>query len=138
MLKVSKSGLLLFAGAVWSAAGISILSIGLPALVRVFSWLGLLFAVAVCAVFYLFIFSRLVRKHDKRIAEYPEPRQPFYRFFDGPSYAIMAFMMSGGILLRTTGLVRDGFVGPFYSGLGIALFVCGIRFLLLYRVRKSA
>ena len=131
-MKVAKYKLLLIAGAVWAAAGVSVVSIGLKALFRIFDALDVPFAAAVFAAFYFLVFSRLVAKHDRRIEALAAPRLPFYRFFDVPSYAIMVFMMTGGILLRTTGVVKDGFVGPFYTGLGLALFLCGLRFLALY------
>ncbi len=131
-MKVSKYKLLLIAGAVWAAAGISVVSIGLQALFRSYVALDVPLAASVFAVFYFLVFSRLVSKHDRHIEGLMQPRLPFYRFFDVPSYAIMAVMMTGGILLRTTGTVKDGFVGPFYTGLGLALFLCGLRFLALY------
>jgi hypothetical protein len=131
-MKVAKYKLLLIAGGVWSAAGLSVTSIGVQALLRSFDAFDLPIAAAVFAVFYFLIFSRLVAKHDRRIEGFAQPRLPFYRFFDLPSYAIMVFMMTGGILLRTSGLVEDGFVGPFYTGLGLALFLCGLRFFALY------
>ena len=83
------------------------------------------------AVFLLFdrmIFGRLVEKHTLRILSYPEERQMFLRFFDGKSFAIMAGMMSGGILLRRIPAVPTQFIAVFYSGLGAALLLAGILF----------
>lgn len=137
-MRIAKYKLLLIAGAVWAAAGVSVVSIGAQALARAAAWIDLPIGAAVFAAFYFLVFSRLVRKHDRRIEGYAEERLPFYRFFDLPSYLIIAFMMTGGILLRTTGAVGDGFVGPFYTGLGLALFLCGVRFLLLYPGKVAA
>ncbi len=39
-------------------------------------------------------------------------------------------MMTGGILLRNSHLVNPIYLGSFYLGLGFALFISGVRFLL--------
>ena len=122
-MKVKKRTLLLIACLVWSAAGANILRIG------IISYLP--FVSLSAAVFLLFdrmIFGRLVEKHTLRILSYPEERQMFLRFFDGKSFAIMAGMMSGGILLRRIPAVPTQFIAVFYSGLGAALLLAGILF----------
>ena len=48
--------------------------------------------------------------------------------FDLKSYLIMAFMMSGGIWLRNSGLAPEVFIAVFYTGLGCALGSAGILF----------
>lgn len=40
----------------------------------------------------------------------------------------MAFMMTGGILLRYSGVVPTLFIAVFYTGLGAALTMAGIMF----------
>ena len=51
----------------------------------------------------------------------------------------MAVMMGGGIGLRMAGLVPDWFVAFFYTGLGLALAVAGVSFVLRYfRSEKPA
>jgi hypothetical protein len=79
--------------------------------------------------FYLFVFSRLVRKHTGRIRAREEDRLPFWNFFNASSWAVMAVMMGGGMALRFSHLMPDWMIAFFYSGLGIALFLCGVRFL---------
>jgi hypothetical protein len=37
--------------------------------------------------------------------------------------------MGGGMTLRLSHLMPDWMIAFFYSGLGLALFLCGIRFL---------
>ena len=44
----------------------------------------------------------------------------------------MAIMMSGGIWLRSSGLVPDVFVAVFYTGLGCALASAGVLFWLMF------
>lgn len=131
---VSKRTLLFIAGLVWLAAGVNILRIGLKVLVPLFSGgsgrllpaLGL--AALICAAFSM-MFHRIVLKHTARILAY-ETKQPFYRFFDGRSYLLMAFMMTLGITLRRSGVVPEFFFAWFYTGLGTALSIAGVRFLV--------
>mgnify|MGYP000000563429 CR=1 FL=1 len=128
MLKVKKNTLLLLACLVWTAAGVNILRIGLLAYPAYVSPVNLLFSVLVFAVFQIFIFGRLVRKHTGRITAYEQERQFFFRFFDGKAFAIMAVMMTGGIYLRVSGLGPERFIAVFYSGLGASLLLAGVLF----------
>ena len=130
---VGNRTLLGIAGFVWLAAGVNILRIGVNA---VFSVIGggfgrtALMAVLAAAIFYAFhrMFSRIVVKHTARSRGY-ETKQPFWRFFDGKSWLLMAFMMTLGITLRRFGGLPEFFFAFFYTGLGTALSVAGIRFL---------
>ena len=88
----------------------------------------LVLSLAVFGVFQYFVFGRLVKKHTRRITGYEEERQFFLKFFDGKAFAIMAFMMTFGILLRTSGLGPERFIAVFYSGLGASLLLAGVLF----------
>lgn len=44
----------------------------------------------------------------------------------------MAFMMGGGIWLRSSGLVSNPFIAVFYTGLGLALALAGVMFWILF------
>ena len=131
VLHVPKNSLMLIAGLVWCAAGAMVCMVGLPLLFRLApEHLVLLpLAVLIFLAFYLFVFSRLVHKHRGRIRERTEDRLPFWHFFNASSWAVMAVMMGGGMALRLSHLVPDWAIAFFYSGLGVALFLCGIRFL---------
>ena len=48
------------------------------------------------------------------------------------SYLIMAFMIGLGVALRQFSLVPEVFIGSFYTGLGGALAMAGLVY-LLYR-----
>ncbi len=126
-MKVKPDTLLLLACLVWTAAGANILRIGLAAYPGHLTALNLSLAAAVFLLFQLLIFGRLVKKHTARITGYGQERQFFLKFFDRKSFAIMAFMMTGGILLRKF-LAADGFIAVFYSGLGGALLLAGLLF----------
>ena len=130
---VKKQYLLLIAGFVWMFAGLMVMKTGYPFLQKSTS-LGLILlgASIIFLIFYLMIFSKLVRKHEIRIKGYEEDRVAFWRFFDKKQYVIIAIMMCGGILIRSSHLVPDWFIAFFYSGLGFALFSCGTRFVARY------
>jgi small-conductance mechanosensitive channel len=125
---------MLIAGLVWCAAGAMVCVIGLPlefGLAPSHLFMYPLAAVIFLA-FYFLVFSRLVRKHTGRIRARPEERLPFWDFFDASSWAVMAVMMGGGMALRFSHLVPDWMIAFFYSGLGVALMLCGVRFLGIF------
>ena len=124
-MKVKRNTLLLLACLVWSAAGVNILRIGLMSYPAYQSVLNYLLSVLVFAVFQLFVFGKLVKKHTARISGYEEERHFFLKFFDKKAFAIMAVMMSGGIGLRASGFAPERFIAVFYTGLGASLLLAG-------------
>jgi hypothetical protein len=48
----------------------------------------------------------------------------------------MAVMMGGGMALRLSHLMPDWMIAFFYSGLGVALFLCGVRFLGVFKSKE--
>lgn len=116
------------AKAVWSAAGFNILRIGVLAYPDYLSVWSFLLSALVLAVFQRMVFGKLVKKHTARIRAYEEERHFFLKFFDVKSFLIMAVMMSGGIWLRSSGLVPERFIAVFYTGLGTLLLLAGVRF----------
>jgi hypothetical protein len=129
-VRVPKNVLMLIAGAVWIAAGGMVVAIGLPLEIRLAPEHLVLvpLAAVIFVTFYVLVFGRLVRKHTLRIRARAESHLPVYQFFDARSWAVMAVMMGGGMALRLSHAVPDWAIAFFYSGLGIALFVCGLRF----------
>jgi hypothetical protein len=93
-------------------------------------------AASVFVVFYRFIFSRLVLKHTRRIRAQTEERLPWWQFFNRSSWVVMGVMMGGGLVLRHSHLMPDWMIAFFYTGLGLALFLCGVRFLGVF-VRRD-
>ncbi len=134
VLHVPKNQLMLIAGLVWCAAGAMVCMVGLPLEVRLApSQLILVpLAAVIFVAFYAFVFSRLVRRHTGRIRARTEDRLPVWHFFNASSWAVMAVMMGGGMALRLSHLVPDWMIAFFYSGLGVALFLCGVRFLGIF------
>ena len=127
-MKVKRNTLLLLACLVWSAAGFNILRIGLMAYPAYRTVGNYLLSALVFAVFQVFIFGKLVKKHTARISAYREEQYFLLKFFDGRSFAIMAFMMTGGIALRSSGLAPEQFIAFFYTGLGASLLLAGLLF----------
>lgn len=134
IVHVPKNHLVLIAGLVWCVAGALVSMIGLPLQFGLAPSHLILFplAVLIFLVFYFFVFSRLVRKHTGRIRAQPEERLPVWSFFDASSWAAMAVMMGGGMALRFSQLMPDWMIASLYSGLGVALFLCGVRFLRIF------
>ena len=55
-----------------------------------------------------------------------------FKFFDRKSFIIMACMMTMGIGFRATGICPPVFIAVFYTGLGAALTLAGVRFAYTY------
>lgn len=127
-MKVKRNTLLLIACLVWTAAGFNILRIGLLAYPAYRGIVNYLLTALVFAVFQIFIFGKLVKKHTSRIRAYQEERLFFLKFFDGKSFAIMAMMMTVGIWLRSSGFAPERFIAFFYTGLGASLLLAGLLF----------
>ncbi|MEI3376252.1 MAG: hypothetical protein V8R08_00180 [Coriobacteriales bacterium] len=136
MFRVHAKYLLLIAAAVWFVAGVNIARLGVIAIGEGTTPLWLL-VVGIPVVFVAFhtMFSKLVGKHADRIRGYGENHMHVLRFFDVKGYIIMAIMMGGGISLRAFGIVPGWFVAFFYTGLGCALALAGIGFLIHYLKR---
>lgn len=127
-MKVKRNTLLLIACLVWTAAGFNVLRIGLLAYPAYRGIVNYLLTALVFAVFQIFIFGKLVKKHTSRIRTYQEERHFFLKFFDGKSFAIMAMMMTVGIWLRSSGFAPERFIAFFYTGLGASLLLAGLLF----------
>jgi hypothetical protein len=127
---VPKNQLMLLAGIVWCTAGAMVALIGIPLDVRLAQDNAILVPLTalIFLVFYGLVFSRLVRKHTHRIRSHAEAELPVWLFFNRSSWIVMAVMMGGGMALRQAHVFSDEFVAFFYTGLGVALFLCGLRF----------
>lgn len=128
---VSKRTLLAVAGAVWLVAGINVAHLGVEAYGQL-SAVTLLLGVLSLVVFAIFgtMFFKMSMKHTQRIKGFVQKTRPIWHFFDTKSYIIMAIMMSGGITLRNSGVLPTEFIAVFYTGLGIALALAGVVFLV--------
>ena len=135
LLKVSTEKLLLVAGIVWFIAGANIVNIGLTAFLDETGWLLwvlIIGTLVIFVLFHIFVFTKMVGKHASRITGYEEDKTHVFKFFDKKGYIIMAVMMGGGIALRASGIAPEWFIAFFYTGLGLALAVAGVSFVLRY------
>jgi len=126
---VSKSVLLLIAGAVWMGVGI-----GLDLLA--WSWLrreptapALLSAalgIAAALVIHHFGFLRIVDRNLGRIRPM-EGRRCAFAFIPPKSYLLIAVMILMGVLLRRSPIPKL-YLAPLYIGIGTALLLSSIRY----------
>ena len=122
--------LLLIAAIVWLIAGFNVLKIGVETYINYVTVVNLLLSLVVFLAFWIMVFSKLVKKHTLRISSYESEKQWFYLFFDLKSFIIMAIMMTMGIVIRYYALLPDVFIAVFYTGLGSALALAGILFMV--------
>lgn len=128
---VSKRFLLLTAGIVWVIAGANILRIGIVTWTATpQTWqFRLSEAIGIFLLFFVLVFRRLYYRHTDRIENKKSDKNCPFGFFDAKGWIIMAFMITGGILIRAFKLLPESFISVFYTGLGLALVYTGILFL---------
>lgn len=76
------------------------------------------------------MFRRIVNKNELRIMAYEAEKVSIFRFFDVKGYITMIFMMGLGIILRRGNFLPEYFFSFFYTGLGTALSIVGISFIV--------
>ncbi|VBB47186.1 conserved membrane hypothetical protein [uncultured Paludibacter sp.] len=143
---VPKRYLMLIAGCVWSFAGGMLLGKGINMLLAYPNeiWWKLLTAIPLGVVFYIFMFSKIFKKHSERIFAIKHDKPCAFSFFNWNSYILMVLMMSLGIFLRTSGLISIRYLSILYVTMGIPLatsaimfFVYGIKYFDLTKTGKS-
>lgn len=129
--KAQRKILFLVAGIIWGFAGFRVFDIGFKTIqgANAISIVNTIISAVIFCLFFFLIFKKLVKKHTKRVINKPQEKQCVFSFFDLKSYCIMAFMISLGIWVRSTG-VFPIYVGDFYIGLGLALFGAGVLFII--------
>ena len=134
ILKVEKKTLLLVAGLIWGFAGFRVFTLGLGDIKTNDGNLILsaLFSAIIFYLFFKFIFSKMFKKHTKRIINSDLKKHCIFSFFDVKSYIIMGFMIFFGITIRNLEIVNPIYLGSFYMGLGFALFIAGVLFLISF------
>ncbi|MEN6389106.1 MAG: hypothetical protein ABFD04_01735 [Syntrophomonas sp.] len=132
--KVNRNSLLLLAGMVWFIVGFNIMRIGTSALLSNLGLplLSVLVSLLIFALFFKFVFHKMVVRHCDRIRNYSEAQIMIIKFFDKRSYLIMAFMITLGVTIRSFHLLNPLCLGTFYNGLGGSLVSSGILFVVRY------
>lgn len=128
-MKVGKRSLVLISAIVWIMAGFNVLKIGIEAYKNYISVVNVIGSIFVFMIFWNMIFKKMVDKNVVRIENMIGEKHNFWVFFDLKSFIIMAFMMTMGISLRVYNLVPEVFIAVFYSGLGTALGLAGVKYL---------
>ncbi len=130
---VSRRALIGISALVWLWAGYSVLRIGVAEYSPFVGPVAFALTALVFAPFFV-MFQKLARKNRVRISNMPTERNNPLTFFTVRSYVIIAFMMTLGIVLRSIPAVPRFFIAFFYVGLGSALLLAGVSY-VLYLVR---
>ena len=127
---VNQKWLIIISGLLWSGVGIllNILAIGwLKAFNNIQIFTAVIIGLLAGLTIARFGFENIANKNVNRILTYPKHACVF-AFQEWKSYILIAFMMSMGIYLRTTGLVPKFILAPLYIGLGTALFIASFKY----------
>ena len=131
MLKIPTKLLLLVAAFVWLLAGTGVASVGVT--VSEDPWAAYMaLACLITFVLFLIMFLFITRKHIRRIKSYTDELTNLFKFFDPPSYVIIAIMIGLGMSVRISGLVPPDIIAFFYTGLGSALITSAIVYIVTY------
>jgi hypothetical protein len=127
---VRKRTLLLIAGCAWTIAGGILISRSLAFLIGRNHNLALeiLIGIVFGAFFYFLLFAMISKKHINRILLIEIDNPCFFSFFNFRSYLLMTIMISGGIILRLSGLIDPDYIYTFFLTMGIPLLVSAYRF----------
>ena len=137
ILPVNREHLLLMQVLCWLGPGIKVFVTGIKAMLQVnvthpdrVWWLTLI-AILVAVTFSL-MFNNFIRRYKDRILNFLERKKSLFAFFDAHGYIMIIFFMCLGIGLKfVPGMPVDFFAG-FYPGLGTALSIAGIRYLVTW------
>lgn len=130
---MKRKTLILLAALIWMIAGAMVIKSGISAFPESgFKYIYFGISALIFALFFFKIFSPLATKNKNRIMQLKDDEVKFWKFLDIKGYLTMAFMMTFGILLRKSGMVKDLYIFVFYIGLGAALFSAGIKYIYLY------
>jgi hypothetical protein len=122
--------LLLMGALVWTCAGSILLYKGFTILISftVFQFIEVIVSIIAGILFYIFLFSKISLKHTKRIFHLTIEYPCMFSFFNFRSYILMGIMITGGILLRKSGIMPPDILLIIYFMMGIPLFLSSFRF----------
>lgn len=122
---VNRKWLILISALMWSAVGIflNILAFGW---LKSYNNIQLIITITIGLFTGLIIakygFSIIAKKNIGRILEYSK-KACVFAFQEWKSYILIAFMVSIGIFMRTSGIIPKTLLAPMYIGIGTALFL---------------
>ena len=137
-MKIKAPYLLIIAALFWLIPGVLITRIGI--MTRFSSWgfddpWRIVGAVIVFLIFNFIIFGRIVKKLIARIKDFGDTKQSILQTFDLKTWLIIVFMIAFGLVLRHGFGMHapvETFITFFYPGLGLALFIAGVKLLIAY------
>lgn len=90
----------------------------------------LLLALGLCCglLFFRLIFLGISNRHITRIRAIPHARPCLFSFLDWRGYGLMTLMITGGVLVRTSGILPASILGTFFVGMGTPLVISSVRF----------
>jgi hypothetical protein len=130
-MKIPTNLLLIVACVVWCIAGVNVCIIGIESGVGTWTPLMLILSLVVFVAF-LAMFLAITNRNAKRIAAMTQTHMNLFRFMDVRAYCIMVFMIALGLILRIFSLVPSSFIALFYTGLGSALALAGVAYLIIF------
>jgi hypothetical protein len=127
---VKKRTLLYVAGCAWTIAGGMLITRALLALIAIqhMLWLEIMIGIIAGSCFYIFMFTKISKKHITRISLMKADYPCFFSFFNVRSYILMTVMISAGITLRKTNVINPEYLYTFYLAMGIPLLLSAFRF----------
>jgi len=128
--RVDKKILILIAGILWCGVGVMLISFAETWLTRdegkgiiIYYAAGFLAAIPI----HLFGFLKLADKNLARLLPLKEKRCLF-SFITWKSYLVILIMMTMGITMRHSSIPKQ-YLSVLYNGIGLGLFLSGIRYL---------
>lgn len=127
---IPKRGLLMVAGIFWTFAGCMLFVRGISGLLPFAENMYYEVPVGLAGgiVFFLLLFSRISKKHIRRIVSIEIERPCMFSFFDVRAYILMTIMISAGVSLRLFKLVDPQILYTFYICMGVPLLMSAFRF----------
>jgi hypothetical protein len=121
--------LFLIAGLLWLTGGSMLYLRGFSGLITFQKPLWLIpLGITLGFIFYFAIFSRIPKKHIKRIKNITISRPCAFSFFSFRSYLLMAIMITGGVLLSHSGFISKTILFTFYLTMGTPLILSSLKF----------
>jgi hypothetical protein len=136
---ISQRYLLLMGALAWTCAGSILLYKGITILINFkgFPVIEFIMSIITGILFYIFLFSKISLKHTQRIFHLTIEYPCMFSFFNFRSYILMGTMITGGILLRKSGIVPPDILLLVYLMMGIPLFLSSFRFYKSFFTWKS-
>jgi hypothetical protein len=136
---VTKHNLLFIAGLAWTAAGGILAGRGISYILQHSQFPGWRVAggLVIGMIFYVLLFAKISRQHIKRIRGLNIPYPCAFSFFNLRGYAMMAVMISGGIMLRRFDVISKDWLYNFYVTMGVPLLISAARFFYFRATNKD-